>query len=338
MADIRFGRILERGIGDAFYCWVREPTGGGGERFRLEDPEKFWTISWEERSYTEFARARYARPPGLVTLSLRSRETFRYGVFQILARLPDWGPQGPMLWFGFEVEDLFGGGVVHFMLQGGVLRAFAGAWPSPLSLRLPGPPADYSVKRHTYTVRVHRNVALWFIDARLAAAVALADSERPLALHEGAPYSLGVTALRPSSSLAVLIDIDGGAVDREWAWDDLHPWQLRVLEGDERPNLALKLYRHASDEPMEGALKGPVTSHPVPAAGSTVEFALAADVNGIARFEACSLDGRWFTLDEAELRAGKPLRWRASVGAPFARVVVEPVREGRLELAEAYVS
>lgn len=333
---IRFGSILERGASSAFYCWVREPLAGSGERFRLEDPERFWKFSWEEVKYTEFALSRYARPPGLITLSLRSRETFKYGIFQLNAKLPDWGPEGPMLWFGFEAEDLFGGGVAHFMLQGGVLRAFAGAWPAPLSLKLPAP-GDFAARRHAYTVKVHRNLALWFVDFRLVAAVALVDSERLLALHEGAPYSVGATQLRPSSSLAVLIDIDGGPVDREWVWDDLHPWGIRVLEGDERPNLALKLYRHDSEELLEGPLKGPALSHPIPAAGSEVEISLVADGSGEARVEACSLDGRWFELEELELRAGKPLRWRARVGAPFVRVAVEPRAEGRIELAEANV-
>jgi len=78
--------------------------------------------------------------------------------------------------------------------------------------------------------------------------------------------------------------------------------------------------------------------HPIPAAGSEVEVALAADVGGVARVEACSIDGRWFELEELELRAGKPLRWRARVGAPFIRVAVEPKAESRVELAEAYVS
>jgi hypothetical protein len=111
-----------------------------------------------------------------------------------------------------------------------------------------------------------------------------------------------------------------------------------VLEGDERPNLALKLYRYGSEETLEGPLRGPAVSHPVPAAGSEVEVALAVDTGGVARVEACSLDGRWFELEELELRAGKLLRWRARVGAPFVRLAVEPKTEGRVELAEAYVS
>uniref|UniRef100_A0A7J3X8F4 Uncharacterized protein n=1 Tax=Thermofilum pendens TaxID=2269 RepID=A0A7J3X8F4_THEPE len=334
---IRFGSILERGLGSAFYCWVREPLEEGGERFRLEDPERFWQVSWSQRKYTEFALARYVKPRGMITVSLRSRETFRYGVFQLNARLPDWGPEGPMLWFGFEAEDLFGGGVAHFMLQGSTLKAFAGAWLIPLSLRLPAP-GDLAAERHTYTVKVHRNIALWFIDFKLVAAVALVDSEQPLALHEGEPYSVGATQLRPGSSLAVLIDIDGGPIDREWVWDDLHPWSIRVLDGDEQPNLVLKLYRHSSEDLVEGLLRGPVVSHPIPAAGSEVEIALAADVAGDARVEACSLSGEWFELEELELRAGRPLRWRARVGAPFIRVAVEPRGEGRVKLAEAYVS
>ncbi len=333
---IRFGRALERGVGDLFYCWVREPLAGGGERFRLEDPSRFWEVSWEEREYTVFRGARYARPPGLVTLSLRSRDVFRHGVFQLSARLPDWGPQGPMLWFGFEVEDLFGGGVAHFMLQGGVLRAFAGAWPQPTSLRLHGLPEDYARARHTYTVRVHESVGLWFIDGRLRAAVALTDSERALALHEGPPYSLGVTMLRPAA-MGVLIDIDGGPVDREWVWDDLHPWQIRVLEGSPRPSLSLKLYRYGSEEPLEGRVEGPLASHPVPAAGSRVTFRVLASVDCWVRVEACTLDGRWFEVDEGRASAGRPFRWSGELGEPFVRLALEPRGGGEVRLAEAFV-
>lgn len=337
MGGIRFGRALERGLGELFYCWVREPTGNGSERFRLETPERFWQISWEERTYTEFTSARYVRPPGLVTLSLRSREVFRYGVFQLHARLPDWGAQGPMLWFGFEAEDLFGGGVAHFMLQGSSLRAFAGAWPHPTSLRLAGLPDDFSSKRHTYTVRVHDNLCLWFIDDRLRAAMVLADSGRLLALHEGPPYSLGMTVLRPGS-MGILIDIDGGPTDREWSWEDLHLWQVRVLEGAPRPHLSLKLYRYGSEELLEGRIERALASHPVPAANSNVSFSLLATVDGAACIEACTLDGRWLQLEQLEIRAGRPLHWSARVPQPFARLTVEPRGRGEVALAEAFVS
>lgn len=336
MTGIRFGQALEKGVGSLFYCWVREPTADGGERFRIEDPAKYWCMSWDEKAYTEFAEAKFARPPGLVTLSLRSREVFLHGVFQLHSRLPDWGEQGPMLWFGFEVEDLFGGGVAHFMLQGRTLRAFAGAWPHPTALRLPGLPSDFSTARHTYTVRVHENLCLWFIDGRLRAAMALTDSERVLALHEGPPYSLGATVLRPGS-MGILLDIDGGPTDREWVWSDLHPWQIRVLEGNPNPNLSLKLYRQGSEELLEGRIDGPLASHPIPAAGSNLAITVVATVDGKARIEVCTLDGRWIELCDAELKAGKPLRWSRLVQEPFARIVLEPEGKGEVSLAEAYV-
>ncbi|MCS7104881.1 MAG: hypothetical protein NZ954_04875 [Thermofilaceae archaeon] len=335
MSGIRFGRILERDVQESFYCWVREAIGEGAERFRLEDPSKFWRFSWDEKIYTEFTEATYKRPPGLVTLSLRSREVFQNGVFQLHAKLPDWGPQGPMLWFGFEAEDLFGGGVAHFMLQGGQLRAFAGAWPHPTSLRLAGLPEDYSSKRHTYTVRVHDRLCLWFIDNRLSAAMALTDSEKNFVLYEGMPYSLGVTVLKPSA-MAILIDIDGGTTEREWVWNDLHPWGLRVLEGSAKPYLALKLYRYGRDETLEGKVEGVTVSHPVPAAGSRVTFSVVSTVN-LARVEACTLDGRWVVLDELELKAGKLLRWSEVVSEPFVRLTLEPVGQGEVSLAEAYI-
>lgn len=321
----------------AFYCWVREQTALGGETFRAESPSRFWDYSWSEKSYTVFAGSTYRRPKGYITVSLRSRQAYRYGFFQLNARLPDWGEEGPMLWFGFESEDLFGGGVAHYMLQGGKLRAFAGAWPSPTSLLVPGLPEDYASRRHTYTVRVHENMVLWFIDERLRAAMILTDSENMLALHEGPPYSLGVTMLRPGA-MGVLLDIDGGSTVRDWSWDDIHPWQLRVSEGSERPRLYLKLYRFGSDEPLEGGVEGTVASHPVPAGGSNATFSLSASEECNIRVEASTLDARWVVLDEAPLSAGNLLHWERRVDHPFVRVVLEAKRRCALELAEAYVS
>jgi len=335
---IRFGYALEEGVEGLFYCWVREVVRGG-ERFRRDVPWRYWRVSWDEDAYTEFREARLVRPPGLNTLSLRSRAVFRYGVFQLLARLPRWSG-GPMLWFGFEAEDLFGGGVVHFMFRDGELRAFAGAWGAePLSMRLPGLPGDYHSRRHTYTVKVHSGLALWFIDSSLRGVAVLVDSGDPVVVWEGPPYSVGITPVRPASSLGVLIDIDGGPVDREWVWDDIHPWQVRVMEGDPRPSLAVKLHRYGSEEHLEGAEVGePMIAHPLPAMGARPTIVFKASVSGVVRFEALTLAGSWEEIDEVELKAGEPLYYEVGVSAPFIRLAFEPRGSGRIKVAEAYVS
>ncbi|MEM1508638.1 MAG: hypothetical protein QXY49_03925 [Thermofilaceae archaeon] len=335
---IRFGYALEEDSSKLFYCWVRESLANGRERFRPDDPRKYWKVSWEERTYTEFEHASLVRPPGLTTLSLRSRSVFKYGVFQLSARLPPWKEDSPMLWFGFEAEDLFGGGVVHFLYHKGKLRSFAGAWPAPLSFELPCLPEDYHVRRHIYTVKVHSTLALWFIDDKLRGVSALMDSGEGVLVHEGPPYSCGITPMRPVQSMGILLDIDGGPIDREWAWDDLHPWQIRVLEGDPRPSIAMKLYRYASEKTLEGVIEDSVASHPIPCAGSRVTLAFKADACGRLSAEAYTLKGEWGNIDSFEVQANKAIYWTLEVGSPFIRLCFEPKSSGSITLAEAFIT
>ncbi len=335
---VRFGYVLEGDLGKLFYCWIRESLASGRERFKSDDPRKYWRASWEEKTYTEFEEASLVRPPGLTTLSLRSRSVFKYGVFQLAARLPPWGDDSPMIWFGFEAEDLFGGGVVHFLYHRGKLKAFAGAWPAPLSFELPGLPGDYHSRRHIYTVKVHSALALWFIDDKLRGVSALMDSGDGALVHEGPPYSCGVTPMRPAQSMGVLLDIDGGSVDREWSWNDLHPWQVRVLEGDPRPSVAMRLYRYGSEKTLEGGIEGSAVSHPIPCAGSRVTLAFKADVGGRLCAEAYTLKGDWDEVDSLEVQAGRTLYWTLEVGPPFLRLHFEPKSYGSITLAEAFIT
>jgi len=318
---IRFGRALDEGLSSLFYCWTRTAIPGG-ECFRREDPASFWQVSWDEDEYTFFRKACLIKPRGYVTVSMRSRECFRYGVFQLNARLPAWG-DGPMLWFGFESEDLFGGGVIHFMLHSGELRMFAGAWGGLLSLRLPGLPQDYAEKRHTYTVRVHDTLAIWLIDDRLRGVAVLADSEAPLAVHEGPPYSIGLTPIRPSSALGVLLDIDGGPIDREWVWSDVHPWQVRVHEGTPSPSLLLRLRRWGSEDLLAGErVSGSVLSHPVPSLGVRATYTLVFDGKATVTVQRLTLGGEWVDEDELKVEGGLA-RIKAPSDAPATRLRIE---------------
>lgn len=338
MGKIRFGEIIEKGLESYFYCWVREPKNGG-EAFRLEDPSKYWIVDWEESKYTFFKKATLRRPPGLITLSVRSRDVFRYGVFQLTARLPAW-ESGPMLWFGFEAEDLFGGGVVHFLYKNKALSAYAGAWSDggPLAMTIPLNGLDLSLARHTFTIRVHEHLALWFVDSRLKAVAVLTDSEGPQTIHEGEPYSLGVTALRPSPSMAVLLDIDGGPLDKEWTWDDIHPWQLRVLDGSPSPSLAIRLREFGKDSLMEGnRYRKGVAAHPVPALGVNVTFLFKASGGGRLSIQAYTRGGGWLTVDSMNV-ADEMVVYKVEEDFLFVRLVYEPEGIGRVEVAEAYVS
>lgn len=338
MGKIRFGEIMGRGLEGYFYCWVREPEGGG-EVFRPDDPSKYWVIGWEESEYTVFKKGTLRRPRGITTLSIRSRDVFNYGVFQLTARLPDW-KDGPMLWFGFELEDLFGGGVAHFLYRNGALSAFAGAWSDegPLAMAIPVDGAGLSRTRHTFTIRVHEHLALWFVDSELKALAVLADSGRAQLVHEGAPYSLGVTALRPSQSMGILLDIDGGPLDREWVWDDIHPWQLRVVDGSPSPSLVVRLREFGRNVFLEGnTYRKMVASHPVPAFGANASFVFRASGRGGLSVQAFSGRDEWLTIDYLEV-ADRVLAYRVEGGFPFVRLVYEPREKGKIEVAEAYIS
>jgi len=333
--SIRFGHALDGDVRDLFYCWTRVATPAG-ECFRREDPSNFWRISWDEDKYTFFKKASLVKPRGYVTVSLRSRETFRYGVFQLNSKLPSW-INGPMLWFGFEAEDLFGGGVVHFMYRSGELRGFAGAWGGELlSMKIPGLPEKYSQERHVYTVRVHDKLALWFIDGRLRAAALLIDSDKPIIIHEGAPYSMGATSLRPAISLGILLDIDAGPIDREWVWDDIHPWQVRVQEGSPSPSLVLRMRLYGSEKLLVGSkVQGVVTAHPIPSFGLNASFLLEIEGHAIVKLQRYVLEHRW--IDElVEEVNNDVLRIKAPEDALFSRIIIES-ENAIIKAAEAYV-
>lgn len=338
MGKIRFGEIMEKGLEGYFYCWVREPKDDG-EVFRREDPSKYWIIDWEESKYTVFKKATLHRPPGLTTLSIRSKDVFKYGVFQLTARLPAW-KDGPMLWFGFEVEDLFGGGVVHFLYKNGSLSAYAGAWSDegPLVMTIPVNGLNLSLKRHTFTIRVHEHLALWFVDSKLKAVAVLADGEKSQVIHEGAPYSLGITALRPSPSMAILLDIDGGPLDKEWSWNDIHPWQLRVLDGSPNPSLIIRLREYGKNTFLDGNIYAEkVVAHPLPALGVNTTFLFKASGKGVLSIQAYTCGNGWTTMDTIHV-ADNLVKYTVKENPPFIRLAYEPKGVSKIEIAEAYIS
>jgi len=66
---------------------VKGASRGVEEEFIRCRASEFWGFSYRERRYTEFIDSGYAKPSGYVTVSLRSRDLFRYGVFKLRARL-----------------------------------------------------------------------------------------------------------------------------------------------------------------------------------------------------------------------------------------------------------
>ncbi|ABL78657.1 hypothetical protein [Thermofilum pendens] len=336
MSSIRFGEVVSGRLSDHFYCWVRKPLDKG-EVFAPDDPSKYWVYSLEEEEYTRFKNSFIKRPKGVLTLSLRSRKTFRYGFFQLAAALPSWGRGSPMLWFGFENEDLFGGGVAHFLFSEDELYAFAGAWGSSvLQLRLPVDVGELKRGSHVFTVRVYEGLAVWSVDSEVKGVAVLADTGQPVVAYEGAPYSAGVTGRSPPPSMGVLIDIDGGPGDEDWVWWNVNPWHLRVAEGGPRPFMALRLYEWGTGRQWEGfRASGRLVSQPVPTLGRSVTLTLAP-ANGMLRVEALTLSNRWVTVYERRVQG--VARVYLDGGDLFSRFVYEPEGEQAISVAEVTVT
>lgn len=108
---LRYSKIMSEGLDNSFYCWARVKSDlkDVEERFIACKASDFWRFSGDESKYTYFLSS-YVKPAGYITVSLRSKESFRNGLFELRTLLPRWD-SGPMLWFGFENEDLFGADV-----------------------------------------------------------------------------------------------------------------------------------------------------------------------------------------------------------------------------------
>ncbi len=221
---------------------------------------------------------------------------------------------------------MFGGGVTHFMLHNDKLYAFSGAWgDEPLKMSLPGLPENYHLERHTYTISMHETLALWFIDSHLRGLALLTHTGKSMVVHEGHPYSIGLTSMKPSASLGILLDIDGGPVDREWVWNDIHPWQLRVLEGSPRPSLLLKLHLLRSRSLLEGKVtEKQLISHPIPALGLQVTLLFKADESGRLSIETYTLNGTWEELDSLKIPENKLISYTIGENVPLVRVSYSP--------------
>jgi len=285
---IRPTAALAEGLGSLFYCWVRKlGVEGYAEEFEDAKPEAYFSVGWRESRYTEFTLARYAKPRGIQTVSLRSRRCFEYGVFEIEAKLKPMDG-GPMLWFGFEVDDLFRGGVAHFMFDTGrrMLYGYTGRrWNISFQIPLPD---GYDDRRHSYIVAVMRGMVIHMVDGFIRGLTlsSWVDGCKPITVYNGPPYALCLAPAPPPSSMPVLIDIDGAA-DLEYVWEDIHPWLIRVTDGDPDIPVKLNLYSWQSgsiwrDKPVDER----ELSAPIPGLNRDAIVMLSVDKPGWIRVEA----------------------------------------------------
>jgi len=294
--NIRLSRYISgEGVDNIYYCWARVIVGSSGvaERFVPCKPSDFWRFSFNESTYPEFLNSYFIKPKGYQTVSLRSKQVFRYGIYEIRTKLPII-KDGPFFWFGFEHEDLFAGGVIHFqyITSSGSLKAFVGSIGSQLVMDLTEfLPPGFAKEKHWYKIQVLNDYVLYYIDERLRAIAILTsgDIRGSKVLYNYPPFKIGIVRDMPSLTLSTLFDIDG-APDKDVVWPDINPWDIRVAEGRPDVTLYLQFYIFASDSMLAGRkVSSKVVTAPVPGLGDkTITFR----INGSGKLVIeASMDG-----------------------------------------------
>ena len=318
---LRPSPAIEGSVDHLFYCWKRVPSMRQGveEDFQVCKASDFWRVIYDQRKYTDFISS-YVKPKGVQTVSMRSRKTFKFGDFTLMTKLPR-AQGGPMLWFGFEHDDLFAGGAAHFCWHSnkGTLTANVGGISKLISMDLTKfLPPDSDSKYHWYSINVRRGVILWYVDGKLRAlaSTALGDRREGEVIHSDFPYAAGWTTDPPSPNLAVLLDIDGGR-EVEFNWADLNPWGLRVSNGDPQAPVRLRLYTAGSETAWSGRkvqAGEELTSSPLPGTGNK-SLTLWAP-RGTVTVEYFT-EGGWIESGEAEVMG--VWTWRSQDEVPMLR-------------------
>ncbi len=331
---LRPSPLFKGQVSDLFYCWIRKKTKEG-EEFLPAEAADFWKYDFSEAEYTDFVNSNYVKPKGVLTTSLRSKKAFDYGTFELRARLPE-AERGPILWFGFELDDLFAGGLSHFgyWTHDGSLRAFCGAASAQAAIDLTRfLPSDHQQIKHWYKITRGRDFTLWFIDGKIRG-MCVSTSGAPTGIvYEGAEYSLAISGDVPSRRLPVLLDIDG-ADQADYVWKGLNPWDLRVADGIGGAPLHLKLEDEGGVLMNRKLKKGAkIATGPFPAIGSV---RVRATTSGQVKITLeASDDGRhWYTAAFAE---GSMPSVEARSPGLVGRAVIETPEDGALEDASATV-
>lgn len=327
---LRPSAALADGLGSLFYCWVRKTSPGYVDGFYAANPEEFLRADWRmPQKYPYFAVEEFVKPAGVITVSLRSRQVFENGLFVLEATLPAPTPGGPMLWFGFEVDDLFRGGVAHFLYHWGTgsLLAYVGGGEELVEVDLTEfLPPDYSAARHTYSVQLKPNMVIHYVDgyARAITVLARGSALRGRVVYDGAPTKMAVTTSSPPASMPILIDVDGGDTSKEWRWRGIHPWLIRAMNSSPSTAFCTPLFAWGSGAPLRGyrVERGSVTSTPVPGIGRKT-IGIVADTSGTVELEATAGD-EWILCDSYRAEAGKWLWLTPEADAYFYRVRYTP--------------
>jgi len=324
--------FLEDGVDAHFLCRTVE----------LDGLEKLAVASdyWKRTNTT--LEGTFTLPKDKRAVAIYSRRAFKYPQLIAWVKLPNLtliGNEISMAYhLGIEHGAAFFNGIASFLLrtsatETNVLYATVGTLP-PADLKIDvAKPTDFDTAHHVYRVVLTRNLAMFFIDARLRAVAVQCLQGGVVKVKENTlPYS--IMFVPPlASSLTSLIEILAAGRTAEAPSDfiiPLSPYRYRVSDGKEIIPLRLPLYLEDSDTEFAGhsISSGSVASHPFPVfgyAGKTIYF--RADQNSTTNglvLEVLTQTGNWRTYDADTYTADSLWVYTVAGEAVLARLSYTP--------------
>jgi len=317
-------KALREGVDAHFNCIVDDLSSP--PNVSIQPASKYWILT----AQTDPPAGYLTSPSNISGLSLYSKRAFNYGQISVKTKLPNMTgyPSGAWIFFGFESGWAAGNGLVAFMwntsnrLLAMLVTPF---WEKQRSVDVTSMlPIDYQTNYHVYTVKLNKNMAVFYID-NIVVAYGLIMPNAFFNPINPPPYGLFSIETNIASSQLALIEIGGRGMTLNL---DLPYYNVRINDGDPLPPQAINLYQAGTNTLLANLSisTGSVTSHPIPTFGYR-EWELFIDANQdfTVQLQYLGLSGNWRTFDNYSSPTGSN-RIHLLVDEPMvlAQVVITP--------------
>lgn len=280
---------------------------------------KYWTQTDYAGPFSGYLRC----PRTNSSISVYTKQAFKYPVLWTRIQLPDLTGQTRRAWWGFENGSYAGNATALWRFDTKTDRLVAGPLLAPLKpINITNLlPSTYKTAMHYYVIEYTKPMAVFYIDNKVVC-YQLFTPDSYFTGIAGPPY-----ALVPSRPMAAAVHAMVESVGLGSQFDfPLSPYWFRVSEGDALPPRVIRLYQSTSTNLLAGLEVDPdITSHPFPVwgyEGKTIYF--QADGAGTLDIEVLMSTGNWRTYATPAVVADTLLIHDIADNAVLARVVYTP--------------
>ena len=325
LQSVSMNSRLGRSLNDFFNAFSRLPHGLTYERVDLDD---YWTADG------------LILPADLGLIAAHTKRIYSYGGCSIYGRLPT--PVAPGSgYFGFEP----GGGVLlpfaQFKITSSGVYCYGGQYPPSTINQLDITsllPADYATADHTYTVKMNRASALFFVDGSLVGVLLFGVSDAIPDWENKHPYALGAVSspMTANSGAAMIELIDDGENGQVFPLNIIADMRFEAHDGDPCPPQQFPLYNENTATKWSSSVTGSslLTSHPVPVWGYTNKTLLFQSDGVGTLIVQIYAGGAWVTVDTLPVKTNKLLTYKLTCETPIARCIYDPTDGSTISVAE----